>query len=44
VAELQFSTIDEIFDRGPARLSRRGCKLKLNDIGEALFNAYIFKR
>ena len=42
LAELQFSTVDEIFDARPARLSRRA-QGKLNDIGAALFNAYIFQ-
>ncbi|HEX5221762.1 MAG TPA: alpha-E domain-containing protein [Verrucomicrobiae bacterium] len=42
VAELQFSTIDEIFDAGlHAYLDR--LQSKLNDIGMALFNAYIFQ-
>jgi uncharacterized alpha-E superfamily protein len=41
VAELQFSTIDEIFDHGLHDYLDR-IQLKLNASGEALFNAYIF--
>ena len=40
VAELQFSTIDEIFDAGLHDYLDR-LQSKLNDIGMALFNAYI---
>jgi uncharacterized alpha-E superfamily protein len=41
-AELQFSTVDEIFDLGlHDYLDRFQCKL--NDIGNALFDAYIFQ-
>jgi len=42
VAELQFSTIDEIFDAG-LHGYLDGLQGKLNDIGGALFNAYIFQ-
>jgi len=42
LAELQFSTIDEIFDRGLHRYLDE-LQQKLNDIGEALFRAYIFQ-
>jgi uncharacterized alpha-E superfamily protein len=42
VAELQFSTIDEIFDAG-LHGHLDGLQGKLNDIGGALFNAYIFQ-
>jgi len=42
VAELQFSTIDEIFDAGLHDYLDR-LQSKLNDIGMALFNAYIFQ-
>jgi uncharacterized alpha-E superfamily protein len=42
VAELQFSTIDEIFDAGLHDYLDR-FQGKLNDIGGALFNAYIFQ-
>jgi len=41
VAELQFSTIDEIFDRG-LHSCLDDLQAKLNAIGDALFNAYIF--
>lgn len=39
-AELQFCTIDEIFDQGLHRYLDT-LQLKLNNIGEALFNTYI---
>lgn len=42
LAELQFSTIDEIFDIGLHRYLDEA-QLKLNNIGEALFRAYIFQ-
>jgi uncharacterized alpha-E superfamily protein len=42
VAELQFMTIDEIFDAGLHGYLDR-LQGKLNDIGAALFNAYIFQ-
>jgi uncharacterized alpha-E superfamily protein len=42
LAELQFSTIDEIFDRGLHQYLDEA-QVKLNDIGEALFRAYIFQ-
>jgi len=42
VAELQFSTIDEIFDAG-LHGYLDALQGKLNDIGGALFNAYIFQ-
>jgi uncharacterized alpha-E superfamily protein len=42
VAELQFSTIDEIFEAG-LHGYLDGLQAKLNDIGAALFNAYIFQ-
>jgi uncharacterized alpha-E superfamily protein len=42
VAELQFMTIDEIFDAGLHGYLDR-LQGKLNDIGGALFNAYIFQ-
>jgi uncharacterized alpha-E superfamily protein len=41
VAELQFSTIDEIFDQG-LHIYLDQLQSKLNNIGGALFNAYIF--
>ena len=40
VAELQFGTIDEVFDQGLHQYLD-GLQSKLNDIGAALFNAYI---
>ncbi len=43
VAELQFSTIDEIFDQG-LHTYLDLLQTKLNNIGEALFNAYIFQQ
>src|SRR5882762_2524740 len=43
VAELQFSTIDEIFTSG-LHLFLDQLQAKLNDIGGALFNAYIFQQ
>jgi uncharacterized alpha-E superfamily protein len=42
LAELQFSTIDEIFDRGLHQYLDEA-QVKLNDIGAELFNAYIFQ-
>ena len=42
LAELQFSTIDEIFDYGLHQYLD-DAQLKLNNIGVALFNAYIFQ-
>jgi len=42
LAELQFSTVDEIFDRGLHQYLDEA-QTKLNDIGEALFRAYIFQ-
>ena len=42
VAELQFSTIDEIFAAGLHDYLDR-LQTRLNDIGMALFNAYIFQ-
>lgn len=42
LAELQFSTIDEIFDLGLHR-SLDEAQIKLNEIGDALFRAYIFQ-
>lgn len=41
VAELQFSTADEIFQHGLHRYLDE-LQVKLNKIGEALFNAYFF--
>jgi uncharacterized alpha-E superfamily protein len=41
-AELQFCTIEEIFDAGLHDYLDQ-VQLKLNNIGEALFNAYIFQ-
>lgn len=43
VAELQFTTIDEIFDRG-LHGYLDDLQTKLNHIGGALFNAYIFQQ
>lgn len=43
VAELQFSTIDEIFDHG-LHLYLDQFQTKLNNIGAALFEAYIFQQ
>ncbi len=43
VAEMQFSTIDEIFAAG-LHLYLDQLQAKLNDIGGALFNAYIFQQ
>ena len=43
VAELQFSTMDEIFDHGLHYYLDK-VQTKLNDIGAALFNAYIFQQ
>ena len=42
LAELQFSTVDEIFDRGLHQYLDEA-QTKLNDIGDALFRAYIFQ-
>jgi len=42
LAELQFSTIDEIFDCGLHQYLD-DAQTKLNNIGAALFNAYIFQ-
>jgi len=42
LAELQFNTVDEIFDRG-LHQQLDEMQRKLNDIGEALFRAYIFQ-
>ena len=42
LAELQFSTIDEIFDRGLHQYLD-DAQIKLNNIGAALFNTYIFQ-
>src|SRR5260221_1982677 len=42
LAELQFSTIDEIFERGLHQYLDEA-QSKLNNIGEALFRAYIFQ-
>jgi uncharacterized alpha-E superfamily protein len=41
VAELQFSTMDEVFEAGLHDYLDR-LQIKLNDIGSALFSAYIF--
>ncbi len=43
VAELQFTTIDEIFDIGLHQYLDQ-LQTKLNNIGAALFNAYIFQQ
>jgi len=43
VAELQFSTIDEIFDAGLHGYLDQ-LQLKLNNIGAAMFDAYIFQQ
>ena len=42
LAELQFSAVDEIFDRGLHQYLD-DAQIKLNGIGEALFRAYIFQ-
>jgi uncharacterized alpha-E superfamily protein len=42
VAELQFGTVEEVFDRG-LHLYIDDVQLKLIAIGQALFNAYIFQ-
>ena len=42
LAELQFSTIDEIFERGLHQYLD-DVQIKLNNIGAALFNTYIFQ-
>ncbi len=42
LAELQFSTVDEIFDLGLHQYLDE-VQLKLNGVGEALFRAYIFQ-
>lgn len=41
-AELQFCTIDEVFAAGLDDYVDQ-VQIKLNNIGEALFNAYFFK-
>jgi uncharacterized alpha-E superfamily protein len=41
VAELQFSAIEEVFEDGLHEYLDK-IQIKLNDIGDALFNAYIF--
>ena len=43
VAELQFSTVDEIFDQGLHQYLDQ-LQSKLNNIGAALFDAYIFQQ
>ncbi len=43
VAELQFSTVEEIFDFGLHGYLDQ-VQLKLNNIGAAMFNAYIFQQ
>jgi uncharacterized alpha-E superfamily protein len=43
VAELQFSTVDEIFDKGLHDYLDQ-LQLKINDIGHAMFDAYIFQK
>jgi uncharacterized alpha-E superfamily protein len=43
LAELQFSTVEEIFERGLHQYLDEA-QMKLNDIGAALFNAYIFQK
>ncbi len=43
VAELQFSTVDEIFEQGLHDYLDR-LQFKLNDIGNAMFDAYIFQK
>jgi hypothetical protein len=42
LAELQFSSIDEIFERGLHQYLD-DAQIKLNNIGAALFNTYIFQ-
>ena len=42
LAELQFSTIDEIFEQGLHRYLDEA-QTKLNNIGGEMFNAYIFQ-
>jgi uncharacterized alpha-E superfamily protein len=42
LAELQFSTIDEIFELGLHQYLD-DAQLKLNDIGNELFHAYIYQ-
>jgi len=42
LAELQFSTVEEIFQKGLHRYLDE-VQAKLNDIGDALFNAYFFQ-
>jgi uncharacterized alpha-E superfamily protein len=42
LAELQFGTIDEIFEIGLHRYLDEA-QMKLNNIGDAVFRAYIFK-
>ena len=43
VAELQFSTVDEIFDQGLHGYLDQ-LQTKLNDVGGAMFDAYIFQK
>jgi uncharacterized alpha-E superfamily protein len=43
VAELQFSTVDEIFEQG-LHFYMDQLQTKLNDIGGAMFDAYIFQK
>jgi uncharacterized alpha-E superfamily protein len=43
VAELQFSTVDEIFEQGLHGYLDR-LQTKLNDVGNAMFDAYIFQK
>ena len=42
LAELQFSTIEEVFEEGLHGYLDR-LQLEINDLGEALFDAYIFQ-
>ncbi len=42
VAELQFSTVEELYENGLHDYLDK-TQIKLNDIGDALFNAYIFQ-
>jgi uncharacterized alpha-E superfamily protein len=43
VAELQFSTVDEVFEQG-LHLYMDQLQTKLNDIGSGMFDAYIFQK
>ena len=43
LAELQFSTVEEIFDRGLHRLPGRGCRSSSTTSAARLFDAYIFQ-